>query len=345
MNQTSNEFKDLREVKLKKIITIIILVSLAFVSISSSLITNAKAQTTQASVVSYSWYIAPTTTVLAEWPNDLIAVGEVQNTGTNNLATVWVAGAAKDINGTVLASTGSQVFVRDMLPGQKAPFYMDFTPESSATFDSSASLSQNQVWISNVTSVTITTSTLTPTNVSVYSGLDIPTGSDSGSNISGTYTVTGTILNSGNQAVSDIWVFATFYNSLGTVVAMNFTDIATSLQPAGTVTFSATPIDNTVQLSNSIASYSLLIQPIQETATPTPPPSPTPTTEPTPTPTATTQPTQSPTPLGSELTTVIVIVIVILIILAVFVALFLIKNHHKEDQLELPPPPPPPPPP
>ena len=42
-----------------------------------------KAQTSEAQVLSYSWYVAPADTNQAEYVGDLVAVGEVQNVGSN----------------------------------------------------------------------------------------------------------------------------------------------------------------------------------------------------------------------------------------------------------------------
>ena len=61
-------------------------------------------------------------------------------------------------------------------------------------------------------------------NQTMYSGLTIPTASTSAIDSSGTYTVTGTVENTGDQTTGYVWVVATFYNASGTVVGLNYTD-------------------------------------------------------------------------------------------------------------------------
>ena len=77
----------------------------------------------------------------------MVAVGEVQNTGSTTVGLVWVAGQAYDANGTILASTEVPAMATSLTPNQKAPFYLDFAPEDSFT--------QDQSWIANVTTVAV----------------------------------------------------------------------------------------------------------------------------------------------------------------------------------------------
>jgi hypothetical protein len=277
---------------------------------------NVKAGTSEAKVLSYSWYVAPSNTVLAAEAGDLVIVGEIQNVGSNIIGNASVEGTAYDSSGNVLATSAqSVVLVYHALPGQKAPFYIDFTPSSSST----NSLS----WVSSVNHVSVSVTSVTDTPVAQYSGLAIPFGGSVGTIMnSKTYTVVGYINNTGSETVGDVWVVATFYNSAGTVVGLNYTSYVTdSLAPKAEVAFWATPTDNTFTLSNEIANYSIQIDslplPGATSPSPTPPPS--------------TSNAQFPT---------LLIVVVVVVVVGAVLALTLLRKR-----LRLPPPPPPPPPP
>jgi hypothetical protein len=273
---------------------------------------------------------------MAENPGDLVAVGEIQNVGSNVIGTAYVAGHAYNSTGGVLDSQETLAYFQDLLPGQKAPFYIDFLPESSPT--------QDQTWVPSVTSVAVEATYVSDTNAAQYSGLTIPKGSTTSSvDSTGTYTVTGTVKNTGNETASNVYVDATFYNSSGSVISLYITNyLSSSLAPSASVTFTATPTDNTAKLSNEITNYSFLIQstPVTPTATPTLSPA---SSSPTPISSASTQPTQSPAqiPLG-PIFALAGAVVVIVVVLAV---LMLLSKRRKNAQFETPPPPPPPPPP
>ncbi len=325
----------MKEDNLKKILAFVILVVLALASFNVLSLPHVKAQTSEAQVLSYSWYVAPSTTTSAEYVNDLIAVGEVQNTGSNTIGAMWVTGQAYDSNGTVLASTEAQAMATNLVPNQKAPFYLDFTPEGSIT--------QDQSWVSNVTSVTVSVTSITnATDTSTqYAGLT--TSNLNGVNNDGNYTVSGAIQDSGDQSVGDVAVVTTFYNSNGTVVALSFTDLGVALAPGQTMPFEVTPWDNTGTLSSEIVSYAILVQSIPVTPTATPEPTATPTTQPTSSPSGSPNPTQNPGIMTSIPTYAIVIVVVAVIV--VIAGLMLLRRRGNSHQIEAPTAPPPPPPP
>ena len=322
------------ENNLKKTITCLVLLALIIASSSWLLSPSARADPSEIKVLSYSWYVAPATSTTAVYPGyDLVAVGEVQNVGSNIVGSAFVNGFASNSTGTILDATEARVSFSSLQPGQKAPFYIDFSPENTQ-----AGLPQDDSWVPNVTSVTVEPGYVSDTNSSVYSGLTIlsPSNVDSG----GEYTVTGTLQNTGSEIAQNIFVDTTFYNSSGTVVAMNVTSSLTSLATGNSERFVATPMDNTAQLSSKIANYTLLIQ--ATSATTSASPSPTSSTSSTPTSTATsTQPTQSPTPISLGVIYVAVgVVVAVVVVLAV---LMLFRRSHKNAELKLPPPPPPPP--
>ena len=245
---------------------------------------------TEAKILSYIWYVAPSNTVLAEYAGDLVAVGEIQNVGSNVIGTAVVSGTAALANGTVVASNEAEAYTDanyGLLPGQKAPFYIDFPPEDSIT--------QNQSWVPIVTNVTIKVTYVSDISNTQFSGL---TEADLAASVNrGTYTVTGTIQNTGTQTTGNVWLETTFYNASGIVIGLNFTDYLTnSLAPGASVPFTATPTDNTAKLSSEITSYSLLIQAESPTSSASPTPSPTATPTPTPIPTPTVSPNPTPTP-------------------------------------------------
>jgi hypothetical protein len=302
-----------------------------------------RADTSEVKVVSYSWYVAPSSSVLSEnGGGDLVAVGEIQNVGSNVIGTVSVVGLAyydnsTDSTQTRLDSNNAYIYINDLPAGQKAPFYIDFIPENSITNDTS--------WVSSVNNVTVVVNYAADTNTTIYSGLTIP--SSTYDNSSGTFTVTGTVKNIGDQTAAYIWVDTTFYNASGKVVAMNYTNyLSDSFAPGQSLPFTATPTDNTVQLSSEITNYSSVVQYTSLTASPTPTPSPSPTATPTSTPTATASPppTQSPASTLSWLTYIAVGAIVIVVVV-IAVTVLLLRKRHENAQFDLPPPPPPPPPP
>ena len=310
---------------LKKTLAFAILVVLALASFNFLTLPHVNAQTSEAQVLSYSWYTAPSTTTTAEYINDLIAVGEVQNTGSNTIGAVWVIGQAYDSNGTLLASAEGRSMVTNLAPNQKAPFYLDFTPENSVT--------QDQSWVPNVTSVTVSVATITNATDTQYAGLT--TSNLNGANNGGTYTVDGRIQNTGTQSVGDVAVVSTFYNANGTVVALGFSDLGVALAPGESTTFAMTPWDDTGTLSSEIASYSILVQSTPITPAATPEPTATPTTQPTSSPSGTSNPTQNPGSTETIATYVLVIVVVGAVVAVVAVFLFL-RRQEKSRQVEAP---------
>jgi hypothetical protein len=328
--------------KVKKIISLLFLTALILSSLSVFALPKVRAQDNQATVVSYSWYSAPGDSNFAANPGDLIVVGEIQNIGTNTLESAGVLGAVYDTNSSLLASTSVPVFGSFLLPGQKAPFYMEFTPDTSVSDDP-----DDQDWIPYIGNITVSAVGVIDYNQTGYSGLTIPSSSLSASSSSGVYTVTGTLTNSGNQIVSEPLVVATFYNASGTVIGVDFTDaLADTLGPGATASFSVTPIDDTTQMTDAITNYTLLGQYTPYTGTaPTPTPvsqtsTPTASNEATPTPTSTQGTAHNKT--SSVTLSEILVAVAVVVVLGVLVAVFMVRRRGKTEQFESPPPPPPP---
>ena len=335
----------------KKIISAILLTALILSSLSMIVLPKVTAQDNQATVLSYSWYSAAANSTAAANPGDLIVVGEIQNIGTSTIEYLGVMGSVFDTNNSELAETTTPVLGYYLLPGQKAPFYMEFTPDTSLSQDPN-----DQDWIPYIGNVSITPIAVTDYNQTAYSGLTIPANSVSASDSSGTYTVTGTLTNSGDQGVSEPTVVATFYNASGTVIGIDYTSLADTLAAHASASFTVTPIDDTTQMDAAITNYTLLAQYALNAGTTTPTPtsiSQTPTPTPsnsngaTPTPTNSSPSTQNK--ISSKTLLEIVGTIAVVVVLGLLVSVFMVRRRGKTEQFESPPPPPendlPPPPP
>ncbi len=244
----------------KNVVSLLVLIAL--LSLSLTLVPNASSQPENIKVLSYSWYIDS-----IGW---FVVVGEVQNVGPNTISNVTLSGTVYTTDGTPQMNSYTQAFVTYLVPQQKAPFYMEFAPSSSATGDLS--------WLAlGLDRVDFRINQAPATTSYQYSDLTITDKSGTVS-VDGVYWVTGTIRNTGNQAAKNIQVIATFYNSTGSAVGVGPNSLLalTSLAPSATTSFKvgAWDLNQTEVPSNlKISSYSLLIQvkaPIL-TGTPSPP--------------------------------------------------------------------------
>ncbi|HMK93842.1 MAG TPA: FxLYD domain-containing protein [Candidatus Limnocylindrales bacterium] len=304
---------------MKKIITVAVLAALILATFAFVPLPCVKAAASEVKVLSYSYYTAPANTVLAPNQGDIVVVGEIENVGTGIVQNVTLMGTALDSTGKTIASSSlGVVWSYEMAPGQKAPFFIDFTPQSST--------SQNTSWMSSLSKFTVTVLAVTDTTTSPYPDLSVPT-TPFAVNQSNVYTVVGTIVNTGSQTMDYVWVVTTFYNAAGTVVGLNYTYVITpsaALAPTNAIRWVATPADSTPQLTSEIANFSYVIDSVPLGSTSS--------AEPTLTPTAT-------APVSSTFPVLPVVVAVVIVVIAV-VALLLVRKRQK-----LPPPPPPPPPP
>jgi uncharacterized membrane protein len=191
-----------------------------------------------------------------------------------------------------------------------------------------------------VTNVTVGVSAVIDANGTQYSGLTIPGVSTSSTGNSGTFTVSGDVLNNGDETTGTVWVVATFYDASGTVVGLNVTDyLSNSLAPRDSVPFTATPTDNTAQLSSEIANYSLLVQFDPLTASEGSSPSGFSSPQPMSSSATSTRPAQSPL-LSSVLIYAAASAIVVIVV--VLASLLVHRKRKKNAEFELLPPPPPP---
>jgi hypothetical protein len=303
---------------LKKTIAVLIIIALILPALSVFIASSVKAQgsTSEAQVISYRSYAAPSNTVLATAAGDLIVVGEVQNVGSNVISNITVQGVGLSSTGLTLATVATQAFVYDMLPGQKAPFYLDLNADSTA---------QGQNLASSVSSFNISVTSVTDTFERQYTGLKIPDTGLSGilDPTTGIYTAVGTIVNNGSQTTGKVWAVVSFYDSAGKLLSFNFTNfLADSLRPNDATRFLAVPVDDTADLSNQIVTSTATIDSITSQSSSGQP---------------TSSPTATPSGSNAQFPWLPVIVVVVIVVGAV-AALFLLRRRQK-----LPAPPPPPP--
>jgi hypothetical protein len=221
---------------------VFVIILVAITCLGSVSIPNAFSQVvnTNVKVLSYSWYVNPS--------GDFIVVGEVQNTGNHTLQSVTLNATAYDSGGSALAGSSTMAYVSNFLPQQKAPFYIDFGPSNIAGTD----------WASTVSSVDFTVFNAYSSSDQQYENLALATAFNG--TLDGAYIVRGLILNIGNQTANDIRVVGTYYNSLGSVVAVGFDIVNGSLPPDNATTFTVSEFDATPSLVAQISNYSLLIQ-------------------------------------------------------------------------------------
>ena len=209
-----------------------------------------RASASEAQVLTYSWYVAPQKSVLAQSPSDLVVVGEIQNVGTNIMQNVTLAGTAYNFAGQVLASAEGQALLYEIMPQQKAPFFIDF--------NSTTGINQSLNWVTQVANVTVSVLSVTDTTINPYSGLTISSSTHLFNGSNG-LIIAGDVDNEGNKTAGAVWVVTTFYNTKGIVVALNYTRyLSYSLQPGKMVPFYASPSD-AVALSSKITNYTFLI--------------------------------------------------------------------------------------
>jgi hypothetical protein len=262
-----------------------LIVCLALVSLGLTLVPKVASQPENIKIMSYSWY--------TDLYGNFIVVGEIQNVGPNTIVSVFLTGIVYTQDGVAQAYGYTTAFVNYMVPQQKAPFEMEFLPQTSVTGDLS--------WVSlGVDHVDFTVERAETTQKYQYPDLSI-TDNQGKADSEGVYWVSGHVQNSGTLAATNVRVVGTFYNSAGTPVAVGYTDSITGytedqtpipLEPSTTASFKLGAFDQNqskVASDQKIANYKLLVQAETPILSGTPP-SPTPTPEATPTPTPTSSP-------------------------------------------------------
>jgi hypothetical protein len=303
-----------------------VLVTISTIALCLALIPNVSSQPENVTVLSYSYYMNP-------YSSDyLIVVGEAQNIGSNVIDYISVTGTFYAPDGTIFMSNYVKAFITQILPQQKTPFYIAFSP---------ANIVAGTNWTSqDATNFTITVNYANPTETRQYQDLTVISDS-SGTDSDGYYMVTGVVKNTGSQTTNKTWVVATFYNSTGSVIGIGQEGgvyvTPAVIPPGGTASFTIYPQDYEAVAAN-IASYSLIIQTslTAPSATPTPTPSPSQSASPTPTP-ASSSPSPTPTASGTGTaipdTYIYVAVVAVVIVVVGAVALVLRKRASKRTAI------------
>jgi len=267
---------------------IFVLVAASTMALCLALIPNVLGQPENVTVLSYNWYTSP-------YSGDIVVVGEVQNIGPNVIDYIIVTGTFYTPDGTAQMSNDAQAFAAQILPQEKAPFYIDFPPQTSITGDYS--------WASQgIENVTLVVNFANPTDSRQYQDLVVSSHTSSVDS-TGLYVVTGVVQNTGTQATNQTVVSATFYNATGGVVAVGYSNYLTpsSIAPGGTASFTVYAFDSNLSgLAAQITSYALLIQTSITAPSTTPSPSPSTTPSPSPSQPPTSSPTSSSSPTPTE---------------------------------------------
>ncbi len=306
-----------------KAFVIILAAALAVSSIAAFGIQTAKADYSDIKILSYSTYISPGPSATS-YSGDLIVVGEVQNQGNSVFELAQITAVAYTKDGQPVANVFNSAYVKDLLPGQKAPFYMDFNVYST---DPNGNFSGTVAWIPDFDHVQLSV-WAQETNDTMYRGVQV-LGSTS-YNVNNVYSVTGYVQNTGTELTGNTWVVTTFYNSTGGVVAANYTGFLThSFAPNASLSFTATPMDNSPALSSQIANYSVIVQtmPYDPAANATPTPTPNANETPTPNTTATPPPTTGPQTTNTDDTVLYAVIGAVIIVVAI-VAMILIRKRR-----------------
>ena len=266
----------------------------------------------------------------------LDVVGLVQNVGTSTLNPIILTGEVYAPNREPASSSYCQVWASYIMPGQQAPFYMEFPPPQNSNG-----------WLpSYVGNITLTVAQANATSSYQYQGLKITSSSGSigtTGSYNGAYVVNGVIENYGTQAATNITVVGAFFNSTGSVVGVGYTNylLPQVLVPGNTTTFQVAAFDlnqSLVPASLQIHSYQLLVQTELPIIQGTPPPvSPSPSTGTSPSTSSSSSPSSSAKPGGnskiSSIFTTIYVIVIAAVILAVAAATALLVLRRSKPHL------------
>jgi uncharacterized protein YxeA len=299
---------------MKKTLTCLLILLVAS-AITLTFTPNASCQTSNVRILdNYSFY--------EDSLGNLVAIGEVQNVGSNVIANVTLTGSIT--SDSVTAQGSCAVWGYDLLPGQKAPFYMEFYKEGSNSVTSWTGVTKSDI--------SLAVYGAPETSQYMYQGVQI-TSSQATPTATGEYWVTAQLQNSGTQTAQGVWVFATFFNSQGEAVGAGYIDRISTLAAGATTTIKVPCWDlnqTIVDSSHKISAYSLLVQvtsPLQTDGN-----IPVVSNNPTPVPAVTTAVSNGTQTNGIDQTTIILVVIVTIALVAV--AAILIVRHRKQAQGE-----------
>ena len=243
--------------KMKKAITFL-LVFLCVASLSFTFSPRAFSQTSNLQVKSYSGYTDPST-------GYYMIVGEVQNVGPDTITGATLYGTLQSVSNTTNTASiaGTFIYADHMFPNDTAPFNMMFTPETSSTGDLN--------WVPLGVTVTFNPNIISTNDTLQDNYLHIAGSTSSVS--SGSYVVTGFVLNAGTLYPQILKVAAAFYDSTGKVIAVGISDSLTPyLAPHDVAAYSVTPLYPTPEMATAITGYTLNVVVRGTTEQPTPEP-------------------------------------------------------------------------
>jgi hypothetical protein len=295
----------------KSVLSVIVL--LVVFTISITFVPSVKSQVESVEILDYSYYI--------DMFGNLIVVGEVQNIGTKVLSYVDIAGRITGSDGSQ-AQWENRVLGLYLLPQQKAPFYLQFSSQS--TYFGS--------WFGiDIVNVELVAYKAPETTKYQYQNVIVTTHQGSANSV-GEYWVNGELKNTGTQTAGNITIVATYYNSSGVPIAFGGTNRISTLSPNATKTFKVGAFDlnqTEVSLDKKISGYSLLVQaesPLSEGTVPTASSAPA----------GTSEPTNSASSSGNDLNTTNIVIVVVVIAVAAVVLLLISKSRKKEASSKKP---------
>jgi hypothetical protein len=181
----------------------------------------------------------------------LVVVGEVQNTGNSVLKNIGVAGALTEADGTYDTSA-TYAWGDYILPGQKAPFYLEFKSEGTSITPWTGITAED---------ITLTVNVAPEASQYQYQGVTIQSQKDTPKS-NGEFWVTAEVKNSGSESASNVVLIATFYNSEGKPIGTGYSSGVTIAAGASqTIKVPAFDLNQTVVSSDKIIkSWSLLME-------------------------------------------------------------------------------------
>src|SRR3972149_1392957 len=240
---------------MRKTIVYLLLI-IAVCSLSLSLTPIASSQKENIKLLNYSYHL--------DSSGILVAVGEVQNIGSTVISQIIMSGTATPTYGTEVIS-GDLVWANNLLPGQKAPFLIEFKTNATST----------GAWLAGISDLTVKVLQASASTQYQYQGITIT--EHQTSLASGDYQVSGQIKNAGTETASNVAIVATFFNAEGKPVAVGYSSTIATMASEGvdSFQFSSQGLNQTnASPANKIESYKLLVQvgsPLQSGALPSTP--------------------------------------------------------------------------
>lgn len=295
---------------MKKTLTCLLIILVVASSLTLTFAPNVSSQTPNVQILdNYTFY--------QDSIGYLVVIGEIQNTGSSVVANISIAGSiATD---QVTAQGSGVVYANYLLPGQKAPFYMEFYPQGSGS----------ALW-SSVTKQDIQIAVYKAEQSSQYPYQDVQiTSSDATPKANGEYWVTAELKNNGIQTAKNVIVVATFFNSEGLPIATGYIDpVVASLEVGATKTINVPAWDlnqTVVTTDKKIVAYALQVEvqsPMQTDGN-----IPILSNNPTPIPAGTTAVSIESQTNGLDQTTTIILVVIITAALVAVATILLIKRR------------------